>query len=275
MKVSEMIKHQRIQAGLSQKELAQKLKISKRLLNEIESEKKAATPDQIIHISELFNVPVEQLVKGSNILDKPLIIGYKPSRKDFVKTYLFSARSTPLWVTALAIFISPAHQYWYANIIGLILFILSLMLTIENFARHYDYWMINNEQIGYFENTQFSMSNRRVLSLIFKDDDAELLTKLSYKNVCSAGFYDVRTAPSSRLNQNKILSFITPQSPLFLKIITSDTPKYLNIASNVLTTERRAMFYLSKIQNCFLKQDLPFDDPHDVFNQAQIRDYLN
>jgi transcriptional regulator with XRE-family HTH domain len=82
MKIGQILKHIRINKGVSQKEMAEKLGISPNYLSLIESDKKEPSQDKIADFAEALNISKEALLLAST--DAPSELNDK-DRRDFTR----------------------------------------------------------------------------------------------------------------------------------------------------------------------------------------------
>lgn len=82
MKIGQILKHIRVNKGISQKEMAEKLGISSNYLSLIESDKKEPSQDKIADFAEALNISKEALLLAST--DAPAELNDKDKR-DFVR----------------------------------------------------------------------------------------------------------------------------------------------------------------------------------------------
>jgi len=61
------IKHQRIEKGLSQTEIAKKMKISRQAISQFESGKVIPTLERLIEIAQILDVTLDELVEFKKI----------------------------------------------------------------------------------------------------------------------------------------------------------------------------------------------------------------
>lgn len=64
MEISEQIKNHRMQLQLSQEELAKRIYVSRQTISNWENEKSYPDIHSLLLLSNLFGVPVDELIKG-------------------------------------------------------------------------------------------------------------------------------------------------------------------------------------------------------------------
>ncbi|MCD8819494.1 helix-turn-helix domain-containing protein [Mammaliicoccus sciuri] len=73
MDFHKILKKKRIEADLSQEELAEQLNISRQSISKWENEKGYPNIETLLKISEIFNVTVDELLKGDDYLKNKII----------------------------------------------------------------------------------------------------------------------------------------------------------------------------------------------------------
>ena len=84
----------RKKAGLSQKELGNKLDISRQTVSKWEMGKSTPELDKLVSLSEIFNVSLDELVQDIQIPKEPLIKKKKINKKLFNTVFFFFTRNT-------------------------------------------------------------------------------------------------------------------------------------------------------------------------------------
>ncbi|MDF5722120.1 MAG: helix-turn-helix transcriptional regulator [Rhizonema sp. PD37] len=100
--LNEALRLMRVFHDLSQKELAEKLKISKSYLSEIESGKKTPTLDLLNRYSEFFDIPVSSIMFFSESLSKDV-------KTEKLRTFVSSK------ILAILNFIAERSGHFYAE----------------------------------------------------------------------------------------------------------------------------------------------------------------
>uniref|UniRef100_UPI0034508205 helix-turn-helix domain-containing protein n=1 Tax=Carnobacterium alterfunditum TaxID=28230 RepID=UPI0034508205 len=80
MKIEEVIKEKRKEKGLTQEELAQQLFISRQLISKWENKKSYPDLQQLIKLSDIFNISLDELMRGDQKMTKKLTMSLKNKR---------------------------------------------------------------------------------------------------------------------------------------------------------------------------------------------------
>ncbi|WP_432750174.1 helix-turn-helix transcriptional regulator (plasmid) [Staphylococcus pseudoxylosus] len=93
MDFHKILKKKRIEANLSQEDLADQLNISRQSISKWENEKGYPNIETLLNISEIFNVTVDKLLKGDDYLKNKIIQDSKnlkyPKWKSFFDILIF------------------------------------------------------------------------------------------------------------------------------------------------------------------------------------------
>jgi transcriptional regulator with XRE-family HTH domain len=126
MIVGKKIKEIREKAGLSQEEFAEKLAISRQAVSKWEREIALPDIENIMYISDLFNVSLDEIVKGDEKMTKKIISDNKNAKftsKFFIGTFL-------TFVLTVFFFVGSIMLFGGAGFYGYDLFFMPLPLII-------------------------------------------------------------------------------------------------------------------------------------------------
>jgi len=80
MRLQEMLKQQRLQNHYTQAQLAQKLFVSTQAVSKWERGQTVPTIDNLLALSDLYNLSLDELVQGSPFFKKPYVVGHRYRR---------------------------------------------------------------------------------------------------------------------------------------------------------------------------------------------------
>lgn len=80
MKIEKIIKEKRKEKGLTQEELAQQLFVSRQLISKWENNKSYPDLQQLIKLSDIFNISLDELMRGDQKMTKKLTMSLKTKR---------------------------------------------------------------------------------------------------------------------------------------------------------------------------------------------------
>ncbi|MFQ3744372.1 helix-turn-helix transcriptional regulator [Staphylococcus nepalensis] len=83
-----ILKKKRIEANLSQEGLADRLNISRQSISKWENEKGYPNIETLLKISDIFNITVDELLKGDDYLKDKIIQDSKNLKRHKWKTFL-------------------------------------------------------------------------------------------------------------------------------------------------------------------------------------------
>lgn len=135
MRLQDILKQQRLKKKFTQEDISTKLFVTTQAVSKWENGKSIPSIDNLIMLSDLYNISLDELVSGSPFFKKPLTIGEKINAK---KVVLFSFS----WLFISLIFTGFGYQpFW------IFLFILFLGTVIIFPTVFSNYWVI--EQNGF------------------------------------------------------------------------------------------------------------------------------
>ncbi|MGE8205312.1 helix-turn-helix domain-containing protein [Heyndrickxia sp. NPDC080065] len=121
MEFAKKLKEERLKHNLSQEDLARELNISRQSISKWELEKGYPNIETLIILSDLFNISIDELIKGDSFLKEKIIkegkLGELKMTDQFKWLYVVSSILVVAWL-----FILP----WY-NLSGLTLSIINLI----------------------------------------------------------------------------------------------------------------------------------------------------
>lgn len=202
MQINQLLKMRRLEAKWTQQELAEKMYLSRQAIAKWENGDAVPSIDNLILLSELYNVSLDELVQGSPFFKKPYVVGkgmFTLSIGRFWFVWLVFFMLIPLLGISLGVSLI---------IIGIIIGItlLNLPALVE------DYWVIHQEAITL---EAFSSNPLKLaLQLIRKKSNQ---TRLAYDMIESVDIaYSIRERYSP-LDLNK--------DPFYLSVMTKEQEK--------------------------------------------------
>lgn len=130
MLLQDMLKTYRKKNKYTQEQVANKLFVSTQAVSKWENGQSVPSIDNLLALSDLYSVSLDQLVQGSPFFKKPHLVGSKYS---FKKGVLFVL----VWSFFCAFFTSAFHEiFWLFPLVFLIGTVLIFPITFEN------YWII-------------------------------------------------------------------------------------------------------------------------------------
>lgn len=80
MRLQDLLKQQRLQNHYTQAQLAEKLFVSTQAVSKWEHGQSVPTNDNLLMLSDLYNLSLDELVQGSPFFKKPYIVGHRYRR---------------------------------------------------------------------------------------------------------------------------------------------------------------------------------------------------
>lgn len=130
MLLQTMLKSRRLERGLTQGQLAAQLFVTTQAVSKWETGKAVPSIDNLLALSDLYNVSLDELVQGSPFFKKPYLVGKRFSGRRALGLTLF-------WLFVSLLFTGFGYQPWW--LFGLV-FLLGLVFVLPVAVN--DYWVI-------------------------------------------------------------------------------------------------------------------------------------
>ncbi|MGG5330556.1 helix-turn-helix domain-containing protein [Enterococcus sp. AZ163] len=210
MQINQLLKMRRLEANWTQQELADQLYLSRQAVAKWENGEAVPSIDNLILLSDLYNVSLDELVQGSPFFKKPYVVGkgmFKASPGKFWFIWLIFFMMLPLLGISLGI--------------SIVIIVLIVLITLANLpALVDDYWVIHQQRITLenFSSNPFKL----VLQLIKKKSNQ---TSLTYEMIESVDIAYIIRERYSPIDLNK--------DPFYLSVLTKAQEKYsLDLPAN-------------------------------------------
>jgi transcriptional regulator with XRE-family HTH domain len=122
---------------LTQEQLADKLHLSHQTISKWETGINTPSIDNLLLLSDLYNIPLDELIRGSRYFQKPFLVGKKMSRWTFLKISIS-------WFTIVSILTGFSFQPWW---LFLLLFVLGALNCFSLLVGNY--WIVTQKSIDY------------------------------------------------------------------------------------------------------------------------------
>jgi len=157
MLLTQQLKHLREQNGYSQTDLAHELGISRQSVSKWERGENFPDINNLLRLSELYNVSLDELVRGSQFLRRPFVVGRKVHWRRLIVDFV-------LWTVTCLLLTGFGYQPWW--LFGGI-FLCGIILVIP--VDFDDYWIVEKTQIRFVQYDRRSLHKfLQVLGLAHK-----------------------------------------------------------------------------------------------------------
>lgn len=130
MLLSELLKTRRVNYKLTQAQLAEQMFVTTQAVSKWETGKAVPSIDNLLALSDLYNVSIDELVQGSAFFKKPYLVGKKFSLRKAVGLLVF-------WLLVCLFVTGFGYQpWWLFGIVLLLGIVVVLPVTVK------DYWVI-------------------------------------------------------------------------------------------------------------------------------------
>lgn len=154
MQIQEMLKTQRKKQHLTQEQVARELMVTTQAISKWETGQAMPSIDNLLRLSDLYNVSVDALIQGSPHFKKPRVIG---KRFTYKKGLFFLL----IWTLISLYFTGFSDQ----RMRGLFLLIMMIGLVLVFPTLFPDYWVIEQE---YIDVQQYSQNYFRKLTELMR-----------------------------------------------------------------------------------------------------------
>lgn len=90
MLIQELLKHYRIRSKMSQEELADQLFVTRQAVSKWERGESYPDIENIIRLSDLYDISIDELLRGARFLEKPYVVGIKKTRLKYLLNLIIS-----------------------------------------------------------------------------------------------------------------------------------------------------------------------------------------
>lgn len=133
MLLSELLKTYRLDRGLTQGQLAERLFVTTQAVSKWETGKSVPAIDNLLALSDLYDISLDELVQGSPFFKKPYLVG---KRFNWWRGWILTGG----WLFVSLLFTGFGYQPWW---LWMAIFILGLVVVVPVAVN--DYWMITDE----------------------------------------------------------------------------------------------------------------------------------
>lgn len=195
MRLSLLLKNFRIQNGLTQEQLAEKIFVSHQTISRWENGINTPSIDNLLVLSDLYDISLDQLIRGSSYFRKPFVIGkkYKP-----INFFLFSL----IWLMITLFLTGFGYQPFGVVLLVLGLGIFFVLPTIVK-----DYWIIDQNGLKTYCYPKSSIKKLfRIMQSLLGKHTSQI--NISYKEIFSLEMVYIRRVRVSPFDINPDLFFI-------------------------------------------------------------------
>lgn len=252
MDISALLKKHRIKNELTQEQLAEKMYVSHQTISKWETGINVPSIDNLLLLSDLYNISLDELIRGSSYFRKPFIFGRRFSLSLFLKVSV-------IWLLLCTVLSGFLYQvpwlFWSFFLLGE----LNIMgIVIE------DYWVITNKGIllcSYPETYLKKMG--KLLRILAKKDTNEAL--IPYKEIQSMTLIYAKKFRMSPMDTHPDAFYIK------LTDTTGDTKR--------LAIPARFTQFLPQVVSYVGKRNITvYDENHlipAIVDEQNLHDYMN
>lgn len=252
MNLNQLLKNFRIKNHMTQEQLADKIHVSHQTISKWEQGINTPSIDNLLILSDLYNVSLDELIRGGNYLKKPFIVGKVVSKPRIILFFL-------IWLFTCSLFTG-----FGSSSIWLFLFIFTIGLIFLMPVGFEDYWVIEKKGLSIQLFPRSSVKKiKRIFSLLFNPNQ-----KTSFLS-----FDEIESFELIYEKRNRYSPFDLNPDDFFIKIKTKNEEIYqLPISPQFQAYLPQACLYLEKKEILIL-------DPHNlieaIIKGERLYEYMN
>jgi len=156
MNLNELLKNFRIKNKMTQEQLADKIHVSHQTISKWEQGINTPSIDNLMILSDLYNISLDELIRGGNYLKRPFVVGKKISKSRIILIFL-------CWLMTCLFFLNfeiiPVG-------IRLLIFIMGFIFIVPSIID--EFWIIEKKgfSIQIFSNS-FFYKYKTIIDIIF------------------------------------------------------------------------------------------------------------
>ncbi|GLC89140.1 helix-turn-helix domain-containing protein [Lysinibacillus piscis] len=193
MLLANMLKIHRKRMGYTQEQVAQKLHVTTQAVSKWEKGLSVPSIDNLVSLSDLYGISLDELVQGSPFFKKPYIVGQKYSVKKGI-WFLF------VWLIISLFLTGFGYQP-----IGLLLFVFLIGCILIFPVLFNDYWVIEQDGLGI--QTYSNTTTKKIVEL------------LTYRTEKKINYTDIAAVEIIYQAKQRISPFDISFDPFDLKVI--------------------------------------------------------
>ncbi|MHC5246985.1 helix-turn-helix domain-containing protein [Enterococcus sp. LJL90] len=253
---------QRKKRHLTQNDLAQKLNISRQSISKWETGEATPTIENIIRLSQLFEISIDELLTGLPYLELPFFVGRKGSKRILVGPII--------WGLLAAVFaLMTSENLGLALLVFLIIFSFVLFLCYPpTFNQHYNYWQLDKQSITYLQANSFSENCRHILAILFSKE-AKLEKKLALAEIQAVTIcYQKRPLQPEQTLYYGFVAYLFKsfQEPFYLQLLLNSGEKVILDLRLDYTLSKNSYKHLNSLMNFFKQKGITINDPYQLIH---------
>lgn len=251
MNLNQLLKSFRIKNNMTQEQLADKIHVSHQTISKWEQGINTPSIDNLLILSDLYNISLDELIRGGNYLKKPFIMG---KRNSISRVIIFLV----IWLFVSLIFTGFGFQPF---IIWMIVFLIGLIFILPIIVD--DYWILEKNGIAIQEYPKSSITRLKKIVQTLKSDHGIVfipyseITKfeLIYQNIDRFSPFDYRA-------DDFFIKLTTNEENTYSLQITPNVVQYLPQILSYLAKKEISIFDDSNLADAIIKKENLFEYMH-------------
>lgn len=143
MILNTQIKKYRMDANLTQEDLAKKMYLSRQSISKWENGESLPSVENLVLLSEILQIPLDELIKGRQEFPLPFAFGKLESKWPLVLHLTLPA------ISLLGALLSPfgSGEFYAYFLVAIFLFLIGITISFFDFKRYYQYFVLTHAGI--------------------------------------------------------------------------------------------------------------------------------
>ena len=249
MNLNQLLKKFRIKNGMTQEQLADKVHVSHQTISKWEKGINTPSIDNLLILSDLYNISLDELIRGGNYLKRPFVVGKKVS----------SFRVTVIslcWLAVCLFFLNfDSISIW----ILILIFIAGVVFLVPSIMD--EFWILEKRgfSIQYFPNSYFK-KYKAIMNILFNLNNSAVF--ISFENVEKFELIYKKRERYSPFDLNADYFFIllvTKTDKIYQLPISVEFKKYLPQACLLLEKKNISVVDRNDLINAILSEQNLFE----------------
>lgn len=225
MNLNQLLKNFRIKNNMTQEQLADKIHVSHQTVSKWEQGINTPSIDNLLILSDLYNISLDELIRGGNYLKKPFVMGKKTSIFRVI-VFLISWLFISLFLTGFGY--QPFIMLLIIFTVGVI-FVLPIIID--------DYWILDKKGIYIQKYPISSLKRLKKIMKILRSNNGNIFVLYS----------DMRMFELNYTKKNRFSPFDINPDYFYIKITTFKGEEYnLKVLPNFVHYLPQIVSYLDK-----------------------------
>lgn len=250
MKLNELLRFHRENENMTQEELAKKISVTQQLISKWERGEDTPSMDNLLQLSDLYNVSLDELIRGGSFFKKPFYVRERITKLKVIAFLLF-------WLFLSLFLTGFGYQPFF---IFLIIYCVGIFMVFPTFFQ--DYWIINKSNLVI---KKYSSNYKKIVELFETSFNMKNERIIEYSTIVSVSLeYNVkfRVSPIDFYPDSFFLNVILTDGELIQLPLTSKIEDYLPQFFVFLQKKNITVIDVNDIIPVIIRKESVFDYMH-------------